>query len=182
MKNVVILLGSPRKNGNSATLAKQAEDGILSVGGTVETFYLNGMNIRPCQGCEHCRRRPEEGCAIRDDMQRIYPALKEAYAVLIASPIYMFSVTAQTKLFLDRCYAVSQSFAGKRIGILLSYGDVDEFESGAVNAIFSLRDEYRYKKAKIVGIVHGSADAIGEIASNQRVMEDAFQLGKTLVD
>jgi multimeric flavodoxin WrbA len=92
----------------------------------------------------------------------------------------MFSVSAQLKLFMDRCYAVPAALYGKRIGILLTYGDEDVFESGAVNAIAAMRDEYRYKQAVIVGIVHGSANAAGEIAANKRVMDDAFALGQKI--
>jgi multimeric flavodoxin WrbA len=177
VKKAVIVLGSPRKNGNSAILAKQAASGITAAGGSCETFYLNGMNIRPCQGCGHCRRHPEKGCCIKDGMKPIYDSLSAADALLIAGPIYMFSVSAQIKLFMDRCYAAPASLYGKRIGILLTYGDEDEFESGAVNAIAAMRDEYRYKQAVIVGIVHGSANAAGEIAANKRVMDDAYALG-----
>lgn len=179
-KKAVVILGSPRKNGNSATLARQAASGFTSAGGSVETFYLNGMNIRPCQGCDHCRRHPEKGCFMKDDMKMIYDSLASADALLVAGPIYMFSVSAQIKLFMDRCYAVPAALYGKKIGILLTYNDVDIFESGAVNAIAALRDEYRYKQADIVGIVHGSANAAGEIAANKRVMDDAYALGQKI--
>ena len=177
-KKAVVILGSPRKNGNSATLARQAASGFTAAGGSVETFYLNGMNIRPCQGCNHCRRHPEKGCFMKDDMRLIYDSLSAADALLVAGPIYMFTVSAQLKLFMDRCYAVPASLYGKRIGILLTYGDEDVFESGAINAIAALRDEYRYKQAVIVGIIHGSADAAGEISANKRVMNDAYELGQ----
>jgi len=180
LKKAVIILGSPRKKGNSAALAKQAEEGIKAVGGSFDSFYLNGMNIRPCQGCEHCRRHPDKGCMLKDDMYLIYDALAASDAIIIASPIYMFSITAQLKLFMDRCFAVPEALKGKRVGILLTYGDEDEFVSGAVNAIAMMRDEYRYKQAVIVSIVHGSADAIGEITVNKRVMDDAYMLGRKL--
>lgn len=87
MKKAVIILGSPRKSGNSATLAKQACKGIEAVGGSFETFYLNGMNIRPCQGCEHCQRHPEKGCKLKDDMHLIYDTMAAADALLVATPI-----------------------------------------------------------------------------------------------
>ena len=177
MKKAVIILGSPRKNGNSATLAKQAGYGVTAAGGSVETFYLNGMNIRPCQGCEHCQRHPEKGCILSDDMNAIYASLSAADALLIAGPIYMFSVSAQIKLFMDRCYAVPKALQGKRVGILMTYGCEDEFVSGAVNAFAAMLDEYRYKQAAVVGIVHGSANAMGEIASNTKVMDEAYALG-----
>lgn len=182
MKKAAIILGSPRKNGNSTILANRAIDGIQAAGGAYEVFYLNGMNIRPCQACDYCRKNDLWHCFIKDDMQHIYPRLEEADALLIASPIYMFSVSAQLKLFMDRCYAIPLALKEKRVGIVLTYGDVDEYVSGAINAINTLKDEYRYKQAEIVGILHGSAQEKGEIASNVQLMDQAFILGKALLE
>jgi Multimeric flavodoxin WrbA len=138
------------------------------------------MDIRPCQGCGYCRRNPDKGCILKDDMRLIYGELEAADALVIATPIYMFSVAAQLKIFMDRCYAAPESLKGKRVGIFITYGEADEFASGAVNAIAAFQDEYRYKRAEIVGIVHGSANAKGEIAANARVMDAAFTLGQRL--
>ena len=182
MKRVLVVLGSPRKNGNSATLAQRAIAGVCEAGGECEAFWLHGMNIRPCQACDTCRRHPEKRCVQKDDMHYIYDALEKADALLIASPIYMFTVTAQLKLFLDRCYAVDYMLKGKRTGILLTYGGEDERDSGAVNAIGALRDAFAYTETPIAGIVHGSADKPGEIAANTLVMDEAFALGKALVE
>ena len=180
MKKTVVILGSPRKNGNSATLANKVIDGILSAGGSYEIFYLNGMKISPCQACDYCRRNDLEQCIIKDDMNLIYSRIKEADALLLAGPIYMFSVSAQLKLFMDRCYAIPSALKGKRVGILLTYGDVDEYVSGAINAIHTLQDEYRYKQAEILDILHGSAHKKGEIAMNTPLMERAYKLGTML--
>jgi multimeric flavodoxin WrbA len=93
----VIVKGSPRKNGNSASLAKQVEDGAKSKGAEIQSFYLHGMHIEPCTGCDTCREKPEVNCIIDDDMQLIYPAVRLAEVIVIASPIYWFTVSAQTK-------------------------------------------------------------------------------------
>lgn len=180
MKKTIVLLGSPRRNGNSEILATRAMEGIKDAGGLCEVFYLNKMKIQPCQACEYCRRNNETQCILKDDMQLLYPKLEEANSILIASPIYMFTFSAQLKLFMDRCFACFHALVGKRIGIVLTYGDVDEYSSGAINAINTLKDEYRYTKSEIVGIVHGSADAKGEIASNVQLLEQAFMLGREL--
>ncbi len=71
-KHIVVLLGSPRKKGNSTVLAKQIIHGIESVGAKVETVYLNGLNIKPCQGCYACKKKNSTGCAVDDDMQSLY--------------------------------------------------------------------------------------------------------------
>jgi len=182
---VIALMGSPRKNGNCDILTGRVADGIKSMGGEVEICRLHQMNIKPCDGCDICRDDIGTDCIIDDDMQKLYPKLREADALVIASPIYYFSVTAQVKLFMDRCHSLGgpQGYAlkGKRIGIVLTYGDPDPFVSGAGNAIGTLRDTYNYIGAEIVGIVHGVAMDPGDISSNSTVMNDAFKLGEKLV-
>ncbi len=182
---IMIIMGSPRKNGNSATLAERVAEGAKSMGGEVESVSLHGMNINPCDACDVCQEEIETDCIINDDMTDLYPKLRDADALVIASPIYWFTISAQTKLFMDRCYALGspQGYAmkGKRIGIVLAYGDSDPFNSGAVNAIRTLQDAYRYIGAEIVGIVYGSASKRGEIRSNLNVMDEAYQLGERLV-
>ena len=182
---VITLIGSPRKNGNSVTLAKRVADGVRSMGSGVEDYYLHYMHINPCDACDICQDEIETDCIIDDDMKDLYPKLREADALVIASPIYWFTVSAQTKLFMDRCYALGSpqgyGLKGKRIGIVLTYGDSDPFNSGAVNALRSLQDAYNYVGAKIVGMVYGSALEPGEISNNHAVMEEAYQLGRRIV-
>jgi multimeric flavodoxin WrbA len=186
-KKVIVLLGSPRKKGNSTVLAKQIIRGVESVGGQAETVYLNGLDIKPCQGCYACRKKESSGCAVDDDMQPLYPKLVESHAWVIASPVYWFSMSAQTKIFMDRCFALFNDdqkknlFFNKRIAIAMSYGDTDSFNSGCVNALRSFQDAYRYVGARIVGMVYGSAEELGEIKSNTLLMEQAEKLGKELV-
>ncbi len=182
MKKVVVILGSPRINGNSATLAYQAIEGIRAVHGRYETFHLNKMHIRPCQACGYCQSGGKKQCILKDDMRLIDESLGDADALLIASPIYMFSVSAQLKLFMDRCYAFTRKLEGKKIGILLTYGDPDAKTSGVLNAINTLKDEYRYAKSEIVQILHASADAPGAVAANDALMEQAYILGKLLAE
>ena len=179
MKKTVVILGSPRKDGNSAILAYKAIEGIIAAKGTYEVFYLNSMNIRPCQACEFCKNKSEQ-CIINDDMQLIYRKLNEANAILIASPIYMFSVTAQLKLFMDRCYASTRTLVGMKIGALLTYGDSNESTSGVLNAVNTLKDEYNYSQSEVVGIFHGNAYEKGEIILNTQLLGKAYELGKML--
>ena len=184
-KQVLVILGSPRKKGNSSTLAARISRGAKAVGAEVETVFLQAMNISPCRGCDTCQRDDSKGCAIKDDMQEIYPKLIRADAWVIASPVYWFTMSAQTKMFMDRCYALpayaKNPFAGKRIAIAMSYGDVDPVKSGCVNALRTFQDAYRYTGSKIVGMVYGSALKAGEIQNNEALMREAEELGKRLV-
>ena len=183
-KRIMIVLGSPRKKGNSAKLAELVAKGAKEGGAKVETFYLNGMNIKPCQACMKCQRENAKWCAIRDDMHALYPRLKEADAVVIASPVYWFNLSAQTKTFIDRWFAVGVEerniFKGKLVAILLTYGDTDPFSSGAVNVLRSFQDMCRYLGAEIAGMLYGSAGEPGEIAKNKPLMKEAHQLGLDL--
>ena len=184
-KRVVIVIGSPRKNGNSATLAQRVADGAKDAGAEVECFNLNELDIKPCTVCEVCRESIDKDCTISDGMQSLYPKLSQADALVIAGPIYWFTVSAQTKLFIDRCYALGapqgNALEGKRIGIVLTYGDADPFASGAVNALRTFQDMFAYIGAPIVGMVYGSALEAGEIKTNRDLMEHAYELGKRLV-
>ncbi len=105
-KKILVLLGSPRKKGNSTTLANQIVAGAESAGATAEKIFLHGKDISPCQACYACQQPDSKGCAIDDEMQPIYGKLIAADGWVIASPVYWFSMSAQTKLFLDRCFAL----------------------------------------------------------------------------
>lgn len=103
MKNLFIL-GSPRKNGNSATMSKTVAEGILeSSGNTFEYIYLNDLKIQPCQGCGGCNKTGE--CILKDDMQELYQKTRSADRLFLVSPNYFYSVTAQLKCYIDRCQA-----------------------------------------------------------------------------
>jgi multimeric flavodoxin WrbA len=181
-RRVLILKGSPRKRGNSATLAERVAAGASEVGATVESFDLHTMEIRPCDGCGFCQGGGD--CVLDDDMQTLYPRLREADAIVIASPIYWFTVNSQVKACIDRWYALEGAgegaLAGKEFGIVLTYGDSDPYSSGAVNAIRMFQDIARYEKASIAGLVYGSASDPGEIASQVELMQRAHALGQRL--
>lgn len=181
-KQIVILKGSPRERGNSSVLANQARAGAEAAGASVETFYLHGMDIRPCDGCDFCR---ETGiCAVEDDMQTLYPKLLAADAVVLASPVYWFTYSAQLKTCIDRWYAMwnfkHDAFKGKPIGIVLTYGDTDLYTSGGINAIHTFETMFRFLQANIVGWVYGSVMDVGDAQKHPELMEQAHQLGERL--
>ena len=185
VKKVLVLLGSPRKKGNSAILADKIAQGAKSAGAKVEVLFIHGMKISPCNSCYACQKPNSKGCSIKDDMQIVYRKFREADAWIIASPVYWFTVSAQTKLWMDRCFALlpdaAEVFANKRIAIAMSYGDIDPFKSGCVNALRTFQDAYGYVQSCIVGMVYGSAMDAGEIEKNKVLMKEAEELGVQLV-
>jgi len=184
-KKVIVLLGSPRKRGNSAILAERIAKGAKTAGAQVETFYLHGMDIAPCKSCYACKKPGSKGCSIQDDMQMLYRKMVEAEAWVIASPVYWFNMSAQIKIWMDRCFAFSaygmDSFAGKRIAIAMAYGGDDPFDSGCINALRTFQDAYAYMKAEIVGMIYGCAMNAGEIKINQDLLHEAERLGNRLM-
>jgi len=181
-KYVLVFKGSPRENGNSSLLADQVISGAKASGAVVESYCLHSMNIHPCDACDVCQ---ETGvCVLKDDMQLLYPKLQEADAIVLASPVYWFNMSAQTKLFIDRWYGLDSSqghpFKGKKFGILMTYGDSDPYSSGAINAINTFKDILSYVGAEIAGIIYGTAMDIGDIKKQPGLMLRAYQLGEKL--
>ena len=87
-KKILIVKGSPRRNGNSAALAEQVEAGARAAGAEVESYHLHDMDINPCDACDACRAGSYAGCIVEDDMQELYPRLVECDALVIASPVF----------------------------------------------------------------------------------------------
>jgi multimeric flavodoxin WrbA len=186
-QNLLVLMGSPRRKGNSTTLAMEAVRGAQEEGARVDCHHLHEMDIRPCRACDYCRQEEApQPCGQADDMQLLYPKVKAADAILIAGPVYWFTMGAQTKLFMDRLYAFGRdeyrALRGKRIGIILTFADQDAFKSGAVNALRAFQDSFNYIGAPIAGMVYGSASEPGEIRNNAPLMAEAAQLGRRLVN
>lgn len=184
-KKILALYGSPRKKGNSISLSKELLRGYESKGGVYSELFLSKMNISPCNACDSCQRNSEFACILQDDMQDIYAAVKDSEIILLASPIYSFSFSAQLKLFIDRCYAFwkpsDNLLKNKKIIIVLTYADDDLFASGGVNAIRTLKDWFSFLGSDVIGFIHGSADKAGEILQNEELMKKAFKMGEQLL-
>ncbi len=183
-RRILIVTSSPRKNGNSTLLALRAAEGVKAEGSLADIVHIGNMKIAPCTACDACRRNPETGCIIKDDMQPLYQKIKDADGVIFATPIYWFNVSAQMKCFIDRTYAVSNdgvfAFTGKDAGVILTYEDVDVFVSGGINAIRSFKDIFAYVSANPMGFVYGSANKAGEVQSNETLLKKVYELGKSM--
>jgi multimeric flavodoxin WrbA len=183
-KSVLILVGSPRHEGNSALLARRAAEAVVSRGARVETLFLNDLDIRPCNGCSVCRQTVATECVLQDGMSSLYPKLRAADAVLIATPIYSYDMSAQTKLLIDRLYALGgrdgNALKGKRFGFLIVYGGKDEVSSGAATAMRCFEDTFS-RKASWMRMVHGTAYEAGDAAKSEDLVRAATQLGTDLV-
>ena len=104
MKKVLILAGSPRKNGNSAALCEEFARGAKEVGNEVEIIYLRDKKIGYCVACYYCKDH-DGVCIIRDDMAEILDKMNAADVIVMASPVYFYSIDAQMKALIDRTVA-----------------------------------------------------------------------------
>jgi multimeric flavodoxin WrbA len=181
-KTVLILKGSPRERGNSSVLADQVAAGVRAAGAEVESIYLHGLDIRACDACDLCEEGA--GCVINDDMQALYPKIEAADAIVLASPVYWFTFSAQMKLCIDRCYAYQSNdwkeMQGKQYALILTYGDNDLYTSGGINAISTFETMCRFLNAEIAGMVYGTMSDVGDAEKQPGLMEQAYKLGQKL--
>lgn len=182
-KSILILKGSPREKGNSATLAEQLAAGAREAGAQVESIYLHGLDIRPCDACEECRATGV--CILEDGMQGIYPKVIAADVLIFASPVYWFTISAQLKLCIDRWYSFQatswREFHGKQAAVILTYGDSDLYTSGGINAIHMYETMFRYLEMKLAGLVYGTTNEVGDVQKQPELIEKAYKLGQQLV-
>jgi multimeric flavodoxin WrbA len=100
---VLCVYGSPRAGGNTDRLMDALAEGIEAAGGDAQRVYLRQLKILPCREIYACKEAGR--CALRDDMQPLYEALRDAHAIALASPVMFYGVSAHTKAFIDRCQA-----------------------------------------------------------------------------
>ncbi len=188
-RSLLAILASPRKHSNSTAIAESLlrgfEEDSERTGPELQRFLLRELKIGPCLGCDECKKSPETGCVQDDDMQRIYPILERAGTLVLATPVYSFNLSAQIKLFIDRMYALwneggPDKLQGKKIVLILTYGDEDVFVSGGVNAIRSVQDLARFYGMEPPEVIHCRAGDEGEAEANAAALEGAARTGRRL--
>jgi multimeric flavodoxin WrbA len=100
MPDIVAVYGSPRRQGNTATLLRQAVAGARQAGATVEEFILRDLKLSPCLEIYGCKQTGD--CRIQDDFQTVRDRILAARGLMLASPIFFYTVSAHTKSFMDR--------------------------------------------------------------------------------
>lgn len=116
---ILVLIGSPRKNGNSAALAAAFAEGAQSAGHEVTTLNVGTMKIGACLACEYCHTKGEGSCIQKDDMQKVYPELAAADMIVFACPIHYFNITGELQCAITRFYAKGKP-AAKKYAMILS--------------------------------------------------------------
>ena len=186
---VLTLLGSPRKGGNSDTLARLIGKSIEEGGGTVEYVYLNSLKLRPCQGCGGCEKTGI--CVLKDDMGPIFDAVDQADRILLVSPVYFYGLSAQCKIFGDRMqalwarkYLLKERFrqGEGRKGYLVSTAAT---KGQKIFDCSILTTKYIYDAVDVEyggGFVVKGVDAKKAVLNLQNEMNRATQFGKDIVE
>ncbi|MGN8630970.1 flavodoxin family protein [Blautia sp. HCP3S3_G3] len=107
MKKILVAVGSGLKGGNTDQLADAFIQGARENGHEVQKFFLGGTDLHGCMGCGACQKNGNR-CAVKDVMQQIYPYLEECDTIVMASPLYFWTLSSQIKAFFDRMYALSK--------------------------------------------------------------------------
>ena len=102
--NVVAVLGSPRPNGNSSTLANRMLSAAAERGANTVCYELNSLDFKGCQACYACKQG-SESCVLTDDLAVVLDAVQAVDVVIMASPVYCTDVSAQLKGFIDRLFS-----------------------------------------------------------------------------
>ncbi|HEY8899015.1 MAG TPA: flavodoxin family protein [Chthoniobacterales bacterium] len=172
MNKLLVLVGSPRRTGNSAALAAAVQRGAESTGASVATRFLDdhiGSFLRDCRTC----RRADGECSIDDGFRRLFlEDFLPANGVVFCSPVYWYGLSAQTKAFFDRtfCYyaasypqsaSVVARMSGKRIGLALA--SEETYPGASLGIVHQLQEYSRYTHSEFVGVVRGVGNRRGEV-------------------
>ena len=176
MKKVLILSASPRKSGNSDILCDRFAAGAKENGNTVEKIFLADRNIGFCRGCSACSRTRK--CVQRDDMAEILDKMTAADVIVLATPVYFYSVNGQMKTLIDRTVPRYTEISGKDFYFIFTAADTDRAMLERTVETFRGFTEDCLDGAREAGVLYGTgAWNIGEIKKTPAYNE-AYKMGR----
>jgi multimeric flavodoxin WrbA len=168
---------SPRKSGNTVILLEEALNGAQQEGAETELFSVAGKDIRPCDGCWACFGTGK--CHIKDDMQSLYDKMVEADGIIFGTPVYVYSMTGQAKIIMDRMLALrppERSLANKVGGVIVVAGSLGLIDPA--KAIYFTMVMQKMVPANLVAVY---AFNKGEVHEMKQGMQAAHNLGREMV-
>ncbi|MCG6973417.1 MAG: flavodoxin family protein [Desulfobacterales bacterium] len=191
MAQILAIYGSPRRRGNTATLLKHAVQGAVDAGAYVDEIVLRDLKISPCLEIYACKK--DGRCAIKDDFQQVVDQILMAKGLILASPIFFYTVSAHTKILMDRCqslwvkkYWIDKVPFGqwepKRKGIFISAGATKGkklFEGAllTVKYFFDTLDTELYRS-----LLFRRLDFEEDILKHPDYLEEAYEAGSALAE
>ena len=177
-KRVLILSGSPRKGGNSDSLCEQFAKGAQEAGHKVEKIWIQDKKIAPCLACYYCKDHNGE-CAIRDDMKEVLDKMMAADVLVLSSPVYFYSISAQLKSVIDRTVARWLEFKNKEFYYIMTAAE--DSDTVMVCTLECMRGFAECLEGSVEkGIIYGKGVyKKGEIIGHT-AMQEAFEMGKNV--
>lgn len=189
MPQIVAIYGSPRRRGNTATLLKHAVQGAIDAGAQVNEIVLRDLKMSPCLEIYACKK--DGRCAIKDDFHQAVDQILSAKGLILASPIFFYTVSAHTKILMDRCqslwvkkYWIDKVPFGqwepKRKGLFISVGATKgkKLFNGVlltVKYFFDVLDMELFRT-----LLYRGLEFEGDVLKYPEYLEDAYEAGKAL--
>lgn len=177
MKKIVVVTSSPRKNGNSETLARKFAAGATDSGNSVEFVAIRDLDLKFCAGCLSCQKNLGK-CVLNDGMNGLYEKFRTADVLAFATPVYYYSVCGQLKTFLDRLnplFPLDNKF--KEVYLLATAAENEDYVfDGSIKDIQGWID--CFEGVTLKGVLRGGGvNERGEV-DNTDYPEQAYKLGK----
>ena len=175
MKKILVLSSSPRREGNSDTLSNEFVRGAIEAGNKVDKIFLKDKNIGYCNGCSVCSLHGKP-CPQKDDMPEILGKMIEADVIVMATPVYFYTMSAQMKTLIDRCCGRYTEMNNKEFYFIVAAAEdnqknmertIDTFQ-GFLDCL---------EGATIKGVLHGLGVWHPGEVDNKPVMQDAHRMG-----
>ena len=191
MLKILAIYGSPRRKGNTALLLKKAVQGAKEAGAKVEEVVLRDLKMSPCLEIYGCKK--DGRCAIKDDFQNVYDQILSCRGLMLASPIFFYTVSAHTKILMDRCqsfwvkkYWIEETPFGKletkRKGLFISVGATKGKKLFAgvrltVKYFFETFDAELWR-----ALLYRGLDFEGDVLKHPNYLDEAYAAGKEIVE
>jgi multimeric flavodoxin WrbA len=176
-KQVLILSGSPRKGGNSDTLCEQFIKGAEEAGHDTEKIYLDDMKMGFCKACYSCKKNGT--CFQKDDVEAILEKMINADVIVMATPVYYYTMNGQMKTLIDRAlprYYTEVKISDKNFYFIATAAEKKETMERTIDGLRGFTD--CLPNANIKGIIYGAnAWQLGDIQGNT-AMDEAYEMGK----
>lgn len=178
-KKVLILSSSPRRNGNSDLLCDSFANGARETGHEVEKIFLRDKKINYCAGCGLCSNNDYSGCSQKDDMTEILDKMLSADVIVMATPVYFYTMCGQMKTLIDRCCAKYTKITNKEFYYIMTAAD------GNKGALERTVEEFRgflacLSGASEKGILYGTGVWQKGEVNNTELPEQAYAMGKNI--
>lgn len=185
--HILAIYGSPRKDGNTDIVLREAVRGAKTSGCLVNEVYLRDLTLSPCLEIYGCKKTGR--CVIEDDFQQLYDQIEAADAIMLASPIFFYAVSAHTKILMDRCqsfwvkkYWLEGAARGEkqlsRLGFFVSVA-ATQGKKLFDGPLLSVRYFFEAIDTALWGsLLYRGIDHKGEILDHQDMLATAFDKGK----